>query len=287
MAEVDTTGQVVVITGGTSGIGQAAATALARTGATVAIAGRDADRGEAALAEVRGASGSDDVHLLLADLSVQRGVRQLADEVGRRFDRLDVLVNDAGVDVGRRETTADGYELTFAVNYLAPFLLTSLLLPQLTGSAPSRVLNVVSSAHHGGKIDFEDLQSERHFSQKTYNNSKLALVVHTYELARRLQGTGVTANCVDPGFVKGTRIGRTLSLPYQAVGVLMTPFMASPAKGAETLVWAATAPELEQVSGAYLKKRKQSSSSTGSRDPELATRLWDVTERLVAAAPPG
>jgi NAD(P)-dependent dehydrogenase (short-subunit alcohol dehydrogenase family) len=256
-------------------------------GATVAIAGRDADRGEAALREVRDASGSRDVHLLLADLSVQQGVRQLADEVGRRFDRLDVLVNDAGVDVGRRQTTADGLELTFAVNYLAPFLLTSLLLGQLTRSAPSRVLNVVSSAHHGGEIDFDDLQSERHFSQKTYNSSKLALVVHTYELARRLQGTGVTANCVDPGFVKGTGIGRTLPALYQVMGVLMTPFMASPTKGAETLVWAATAPELQQVSGAYLKKRKQASSSKRSRDPELATRLWDVTERLVGAAPPG
>jgi NAD(P)-dependent dehydrogenase (short-subunit alcohol dehydrogenase family) len=280
------TGKVVVVTGGTSGIGEAAATALARMGATVAIVGRDPIRGEAALREVIDASGRADVHLLLADLSVQGGVRQVAEEVDRRFDRLDVLVNDAGVDVGRRETTADGFELTFAVNYLAPFLLTSLLLRKLTQSAPSRVLNVVSSAHHGGEIDFDDLQSERHFSQKTYDTSKLALVVHTYELARRLRATGVTANCVDPGFVKGTNIGRTLPARYQAVGMVMTPFMASPTKGADTLVWAATASDLQQVSGAYLKKRKQASSSKRSHDPELATRLWDVTERLLDAAPP-
>ena len=283
MPEVDMSGKVVLVTGGTSGIGQAAAAALARMGATVAIAGRDAARGEAAHQEVMDASGSDEVHLLLADLSVQHGVRELARDVGRRFDRLDVLVNDAGVDVGHRETTGDGLELTFAINYLAPFLLTSLLLDQLAKSAPARILNVVSSAHHGGEIDFDDLQSERHFSQKTYNTSKLELVLHTYELARRLRGTGVTANCVDPGFVRGTRIGRTLPFGYQLMGVLMTPFMASPAKGADTLVWAATAPELDQVSGAYLKRRKQATSSKRSQDHDLAARLWEVTEHLVGS----
>src|SRR5205807_9928997 len=141
--------------------------------------------------------------------------------------------NNAGVDVGKRLTTGDGFELTFAVNYLAPFLLTTALLDLLRSSAPSRVLSMVSSAHKGGQIEFDDLQHEKKFSgQRAYNDSKLALVLFTYELARRLQGSGVTANCVDPGFVRGTNIGQTLPASYKAVGTLLMPFMITPSKAA-------------------------------------------------------
>jgi NAD(P)-dependent dehydrogenase (short-subunit alcohol dehydrogenase family) len=203
-----------------------------------------------------------------------------------RFDRLDVLVNNAGIDVGTRSTTPEGLELTLAVNYLAPFLLTTLLLDVLKASAPSRVVNVASAAHRAGRIDFDDLQSERRFGQRAYNNSKLALVVFTYELARRLQGTGVTANCVDPGFVR-TSLGSTMPLGYRMVGTLMWPFMARPEKGARTSVWAASGPDLAEVTGAYFKAERPVETAPRTHDRETAERLWQVSEALVAgtAAP--
>jgi NAD(P)-dependent dehydrogenase (short-subunit alcohol dehydrogenase family) len=230
-------------------------------------------------------SGSS-VELVVGDLSSIEAVRAVAAEIQRRFDRLDLLINNAGVDVGQRTTTEDGFELTFAVNYLAPFLLTTSLLDLLRASAPSRVLTMVSSGHKGGHIEFDDLQHERKFSgQRAYNDSKLALVLFTYELARRLQGSGVTANCVDPGFVRGTNIGQTLPGGYKAVGTLLMPFMITPSKAAASVAWAASAPELEDVTGAYLKRGKQVSSSKDSRDPALGRRLWETTEALLNGIP--
>lgn len=207
----------------------------------------------------------------------------MVDEIQARFHRLDVLVNNAGIDVGKRQLTVDGLELTFAVNYMAPFLLTTRLLGMLKASTPARVLNVVSSGYKGGKLDFGDLQSEGRFSgQRAYNNSKLALVVFTYELARRLADSGVTANAVDPGFVRGTGIGRTLPLGYQVISILTWPLMANVQKGADTTIWAATDPSLDGTTGRYFKRRKELTTGSPTHDQNLAARLWETSEALVA-----
>lgn len=271
------------VTGATSGIGRETARQLAAMGATVVIGARSAEAGERAREEIT--AGSDGaVELIVGDLSSMEVVRRVAANLRGRFDRLDVLINNAGVDVGQRQTTVDGYELTFAINYLAPFVLTNSLLDPLRAGAPARVLNMVSSGHRGGRLDFDDLQHERRFGgQGAYNDSKLALVLFTYELARRLDGSGVTANCVDPGFVRGTDIGRTLPFAYKAIGAILTPFMTTPQKAAAGVAWTATAPELAEVSGAYLKRGKRVASSKESRDPLLARRLWEATEALLQA----
>jgi NAD(P)-dependent dehydrogenase (short-subunit alcohol dehydrogenase family) len=274
-------GRVVFVTGATSGIGQETARQLAAMGATVVVGARDSETGERARAQIA-STGNEPVEVIAGDLSVRDDVRRVATEFRHRFDRLDVLINNAGVDVGNRVTTDDGFELTFAVNYLAPFLLTTSLLDTLRASAPARVLSMVSSGHRGGHLEFDDLQHERTFSgQRAYNDSKLALVLFTYELARRLDGSAVTANCVDPGFVRGTSIGQTLPLAYKAAGVLLMPFMIAPAKAAAGVAWAASAPDLAGVNGVYLKRGKQATSSKDSRDPDLARRLWVATEALV------
>lgn len=280
-------GTVMVITGSTSGIGRATAEALAAKGATVVVHGRDATEGERVRAEIAAGAPRADVRLETADLSTQAGVRALASALNR-LDRLDVLINNAGLDVGQRHVTADGVELTFAVNVLAPFLLTAQVRDLLHASAPARILNVASSGYHGGTIDLDDLQGaeQQHFSgQKTYDNAKLALVLLTGELARRLGGTGVTANCVDPGFVKGTELGSTLPLPLKVLGSLMSPFMASPAKGARTAVWAASAPELATVTGQYFKGCTPVTTEPKARDEAVAARLWDAVDALVAPHP--
>ncbi|MBV9093501.1 MAG: SDR family oxidoreductase [Streptosporangiaceae bacterium] len=278
----DLTGKVALVTGATSGIGKDTARQLVARGAEVILSGRDQTRAAAVRDEIGGRS-ADRIHLLIADLSSMARVSRMAQEAAGRFGRLDVLVNNAGIDTGQQRTTADGFEMTFAVNYLAPFLLTTLLLDLLRRSAPSRVLTIASGGHRGGTIDFDDLQSQRHFGgQRAYNTSKLALVLFTYELARRLRDEHVSANCVDPGFVRGTNIGQDIAAGYRLVGALMWPFMTSPSKAAEDVVWAATDPALTDVSGVYLKRRKHIQSSADSRDPQLAARLWDATEQLLA-----
>jgi NAD(P)-dependent dehydrogenase (short-subunit alcohol dehydrogenase family) len=280
----DMRNRVVFVTGATSGIGKETARQLAAMGARVVIGAKDRESGERARVDLTSA-GSAPIEVVAGDLSVNAGVRRVAAEFQERVDRLDVLIHNAGVDVGQRATTADGFEVTFAVNYLAPFLLTGSLLALLKASVPARVLTMVSSGHRGGHIDFGDLQHERRFSgQRAYNDSKLALVLFTYELAHRLEGSGVTANCVDPGFVRGTNIGRTLPFAYRAIGAILLPFMTTPTKAAAGVSWAATAPELADVTGAYLKRGERASSSKDSRDRDLARRLWDVTEQLVKQA---
>ncbi len=273
----------MLVTGATSGLGLATAEALAAMGAQVVIGARSRDRGEQAVARVREATGNRDTDLIVSDLSSAAGANQMVDEMGERFDRLDGLINNAGVDVGQRQITADGLELTFAVNYVAPFLITNGLLGLLEASAPARVLNVASTGYKGGKLDFDDLQSERRFSgQRAYNSSKLALILFTYELARRLTQSGVTVNAVDPGFVRGTGIGATLPLGYKLIGTLMWPFMASVQSGSDTIAWAASDPSLERVSGRYFKRRKEISTDAPTHDEALAQRLWEVTEELTA-----
>ena len=273
-------GRTCLVTGATSGIGRATAIALGAMGATVLVHGRSADRAEEVRSRILAGGGNAEV--LLADLASQREVRQVARDVEERWGQLHVLVNNAGVDLGNeRQVTEDGLERTLAVNYLAPFLLTNLLLPLLQRKAPARILTLGSGGQYMGRIDFDDLQGERRFSgQRAYDQSKLAVVVFTYALARRIAGTGVTANCVDPGLVKDTALGEEGSFGVRLAARVLGPFMSTPERGAETVVWAASAPELAETNGEYLKRRKTAHSAARAKDPELGQRLWHVSSKL-------
>jgi NAD(P)-dependent dehydrogenase (short-subunit alcohol dehydrogenase family) len=273
-------GRTVLVTGGTGGIGGATATGLAALGARVGVVGRDRGRAEAAAGRIRAAGGRADA--FAADLSAQREVRRLADEVLAAYPRLDVLVNNVGGYWAHRHTTEDGLERTFAVNHLAPFLLTNLLLDRLRGSAPARVVTVSSGAQAMGRIDFDDLQGERGYrGQRAYNQSKLANVMFTYELARRLEGTGVTATVLHPGVVR-TAFGREDSGRWMGLMLpVVRPFMKSPEEGARTSVHLASSPAVEGVSGQYFVNERPARSSRASYDETAAARLWDVSARLV------
>jgi len=269
-----------LITGATSGIGKATAMGLANMGASVVMVGRDRGRGEAAMAEIKEKSGNASVDLMLADLSSQGQIRRLANEFKEAYPRLDVLINNAGIFLSKRVVTADGIEMTFAVNHLAYFLLTNLLLDVLERSAPSRVVNVSSGAQSNGTIDFDGLQGEKGYKgTKAYSQSKLANVLFTYELARRLEGTGVTANCVHPGAVR-TNFGSGSSGLFGFMVRASRPLMISPEKGAETSIYLASSPEVEGVSGKYFIKKAEARSSDESYDETVARRLWEVSAEL-------
>jgi retinol dehydrogenase 14 len=274
-------GKSVLITGGTRGIGKATALGLAALGARVGITGRDRARTEAAAADIRAAPGSPAVDAFAADMSVQAGVRRLAAQVLDTHPRLDVLVNNAGGFWAHRHVTADGLERTFALNHLAPFLLTSLLLGRLTASAPARIVTVSSGAHAQGRLDFDDLQGERAYSgQRAYSQSKLANVMFTHELARRLDGTGVTATAAHPG-VAATSFGA--EDPAAHLGIMIRvarPFMKTPAQGALTPIYLASSPEVEGVTGQYFANRRPKTSSKASHDTAAAARLWQVSAGL-------
>jgi retinol dehydrogenase 14 len=274
-------GRTVLVTGGTSGIGRATAVGLAAMGAHVAITGRDRGRSEGAAREIRAAGGGQ-VDLFVADLSSQSEVRRLAAEVLRSISGIDVLVNNVGGYWNPRHVTADGLEQTFALNHLAPFLLTNLLLDRLKESAPARVVTVSSHAQASGRIDFDDLQGERAYSgSRAYNQSKLANVLFTYELARRLRGTSVTANALHPGVVN-TSFGAEDPASVQRLFVpFMRPFMKTPAKGAATSIHVAAAPDLEHVTGHYFANSKPTRSSKSSYDEAAAALLWQVSADLV------
>jgi NAD(P)-dependent dehydrogenase (short-subunit alcohol dehydrogenase family) len=273
-------GKTVLITGGTSGIGKAAAVALAAMGAYVVVVGRNPERGEAALEEIKARSHSESVELMLADLSVQAEVGRLAGEFQERHDRLDVLANNAGLVQSRRTETAEGIETTLATNHLAPFLLTNLLIARLKESAPSRVITVSSEAQRWGKMDFEDVQSTRKYRGfPVYGMTKLANIMFTYELAERLKGTGVTANCLHPGPV-GTNFGKNNAGPMALFFRLGKPFMRSPEQGADTLVWLAVSPEVEGVSGKYFSDRKEIEAKEVAHDPAARRTLWTISEDL-------
>ena len=275
-------GKTVVITGGTGGIGRATAIGLATLGARVAITGRHLERAEAAAAEIRDAPGNPHVDAFGADLSSQAEVRRLAAELLEAYPRLDVLVNNVGGFWATRHVTADGLEHTFAVNHLAAFLLTNLLLDRLKASAPARIVTVSSNAHAMGTIDFPDLQGEHKYSaQKAYNQSKLANVMFTYELARCMAGTGVTANALHPGVVS-TGFGAEDPSPiYRFLVPLMRPFMKSPRQGAETSIYLASSAAVEGVTGKFFAKGKPLASNKASYDDSAATRLWRVSAELV------
>jgi NAD(P)-dependent dehydrogenase (short-subunit alcohol dehydrogenase family) len=273
--------RVVVVTGASSGIGAAAAVELARRGATVVPVGRDRRR-LAQVAERIGAAGAGRrAKGLTADFSSLAQVRRLADELLERHPRIDVLVNNAGLVASRRSLTEDGYETTFAVNHLAPFLLTNLLLERLRDSAPARVITTSSDAHQGGRIDLDDLQGERRWSTwSAYSRSKLANVLFTRALARRLEGTEVTANCLHPGVVR-TRLGRGTFPPIRVAWRVAGLFFKSPKSGASTIVHLATAPEGGELSGLYFVNSRKAAPSPRALDDALGERLWKASEELV------
>ena len=274
------TGRTVLVTGGSGGIGRATALGLAAMGAHLAITGRDRGRTEDAAREIR-AAGSGQVDVFVADLSSQSQVRRLADEVLQSLSRIDVLVNNAGGYWNTRHVTADGLERTFALNHLAPFLLTNLLLDRLKDSAPARVVTVSSNVQAIGRIDFEDLQGERSYSgARAYNQSKLANVLFTYELARNLQATLVTANALHPGVVRTSFGAEDPGGVQRLFTPFMRPFMKAPGQGAATSIHLASAPDLEQVTGRYFASSKPRRSARRSYDQAAATRLWQVSAAL-------
>jgi NAD(P)-dependent dehydrogenase (short-subunit alcohol dehydrogenase family) len=276
-------GKACMITGASSGIGKATALGLAKMGATVVMVCRNRGRGEAAMAEIRAESGNQAVDLMLADLSSQASIRQLEDDFKDRYQQLQVLVNNAGVFLSQRSLTADGIEAHFAVNYLAPYLLTNLLLDMLKAGAPSRIVNVSGTYHRKATMDFDDLMCEKDYSASRANNqAKLALILFTYELARRLEGTGVTANCLHPGVVATSLVEKDPDYsPFSRfIYKLFKPFLASPKKGAETSIYLASSPEVEGVTGEYFVKKAAVESSPESYDMAIARRLWEVSAEL-------
>lgn len=275
-------GKRVVITGATGGIGLAAARRLAALGAQLTIVARDPRRAARAVAQINAAA----VEVLQADLASQADVRHLADAILQRHPRVDVLINNAGAMYTRRQLSGDGVELTWAVNYLAPFLLTTLLLERLKASAPARVITTASAAHYAARIPFDDLQAERAYPSMgyaRYAETKLADVLFTAELARRLEGTRVTANCFHPGFV-GSGFNHNNGLPWRLAMLVSRLFARSTERGAETLVWLADAPEVSELSGGYFVDKRLRRPSAVAQDVETARRLWRVSEQQIQQA---
>jgi NAD(P)-dependent dehydrogenase (short-subunit alcohol dehydrogenase family) len=274
-------GRTVLVTGGTGGIGRATAMGLATMGAHLGITGRDRERTEGTAREIRAAGGGQ-VDVFVADLSYQEEVRRLAGEVLATYPRIDVLVNNVGGYWNTRHVTPDGLEHTFALNHLAPFLLTSLLLERLKRSAPARVVTVSSNAHTTGEIDFDDLQGEQTYSgSRAYSQSKLANVLFTYELARRLQPSAVTANALHPGVVNTSFGAEDPGSLQRLIIPLARPFMKAPERGAATSIHLASSPDLEQVTGRYFANSKPRRSSRRSYDEATSARLWELSTDLV------
>ena len=274
-------GKVCMVTGATSGIGQVTAAALAMQGAHVIVVGRNRAKAQQVVGEIRRQTGNDAVWYLLADFSDLQQVRELAAAFSAQYSQLDVLVNNAGTYFNTRHPAPGGVEMTFHVNHLAHFLLTNLLLNTLTASAPARIVNVTSRAHEYDNMDFDDLGFERsYFGMKAYARSKLANLLFTYELARRLAGSGVTVNAVHPGGV-ATDIWRT-NFPVlgPAIKWVMSLFALTPEEGADTLIYLASSPDVEGVTGKYFVEREVIASSPLSYDEQVAARLWEVSEQL-------
>jgi len=273
-----------MVTGATLGLGRVTAEALAAQGATVIAVARNPAKGEATIHEIKAATGNPAVTLMLCDLSSQASIRQLAKDFRGKYKQLHVLVNNAGAMNMRRTVTVDGYETTFAVNHLAYFLLTNLLLDAIKASAPSRIINVSSEAQGNGKINFEDLQGEKGYSgMGAYMQSKLANVMFTFALARRLQGTGVTVNAVHPGPV-ATGFARNNGPIISAIMRVVGLFMLSPEQGADTQIYLATSPDVANVSGKYFEKKKPIKPNRAAEDDAIVERLWKVSEQLTGLA---
>ena len=272
--------KVCLITGATSGIGKATAFELARAGAHLVLVARNPAKGDATRTAIIAQTGNTRVDVLLCDLAEQAQVRRLASEVIRAYPRLHVLINDAGVTLTKRSLTPDAIEQVLAVNHLAPFLLTHLLLDLLKASAPARVVVVGSEAQAAGHIHLDDLSLERHYKEMVaYNQSKLANLLFTYELARRLDGSSVTVNCVHPGAVR-TNFGHDSGGAMGLIVRVARPFELSPERGAETVVYLAASPDVEGQSGLYWAHKQPKRSSAESYDADVRLRLWDESARL-------
>ena len=287
----DMQGKTVVVTGGNSGIGLETGAALAAMGARVLLTARNADKGRAGVADIaQRCGGQAQVQLVVFDLADLSSVRRGAAEILEEAARIDVLVNNAGLVLTERRETVDGYEATFAINHLGPFLLTNLLLDRVRESAPARIVNVASTAHSAARkgIPFDDLQStHRYRGMRVYGESKLANILFTLELARRLSGYGVTANSLHPGTVRTGYGADGDATGFLAFGIkIASPFFLSPAKGARTSIYLASSPEVEGVSGEYFVKCKPKQPRRPARDPEAARRLWEVSEELVGLTSP-
>lgn len=272
-------GKICMVTGANSGIGKATAIGLAKLGASLVLVCRDQTRAEKAIAEIKEKTGIESIDLILADLSSQKGIHDLVSEFKKRYDKLHVLINNAGVNLSKRILTEDGIENTFAVNYLAHFMLCNLLFDTLKNSAPARIINVTSSIQ-AKSIDFDDLNREEHYGQiKAYAQSKLAVILFTYEFARRTNGTGVSVNCLHPGYVKTNMIRNFrpfVKYFYHLIGL----FMRTPKRGAKTSVYLASTPDIDGATGKYFKKRKEAKSVKISYDETVAKQLWNVSVKL-------
>lgn len=274
-------GKICLITGASSGIGKVTALELARHGATVVMVCRNAAKGSAAQNEIQAASGNAAVDMLLADLSSMASVRELAETFQQQYPRLDVLINNAGIYRSRYTETSDGFEQTFAVNHLAPFLLTNLLRNLLIASAPARIITVSSEGHRWARIAFDDLHGKRGYNgMRAYTQSKLANILFTYELARQLAGTGVTANCLHPGGV-ATNFAKEDAGLFGIMFSMMRPFLRTPEQGAETSIYLATASEVADITGTYFRDKRPARSSPSSYDQATWQRLWRVSAELV------
>jgi retinol dehydrogenase-14 len=280
--------KVVLITGGNAGLGFETAMRIARMGATVVIVARDHARGQEALTTINARTGNSNVYLLVCDMSSMANVRTLAENFSSQHARLDVLVNNAGSVSGTHRITPEGFEWTFAANYLGHFLLTNLLLPLLRKSAPARIVNVSSVGHRQATVDFANLHFEKggYSIMNAYGRSKLAQILFTRELARRLEGSGVTVNALHPGAV-ATGIWRKATLPWYVrapIEVAKTLFMLTPAQGADRILYLATSPDIEGQTGGYYEKNRLVEPAPAARDSSLAARLWDESAKMVNLA---
>lgn len=276
-------GKICLVTGATNGIGKATAQALAQMGAAVVIVGRSPAKCAAVVDEIKQISGNDAVEALIADLSIMAEVRQVAEQFKAKYQKLHVLVNNAGGAFMKREVTSEGFERTFALNHLNYFLLTNLLLDTLKASAPARIVNVSSDAHKSAALDFDDLQSEKgNFGLKAYGRSKFANVVFSYELARRLSGSSVTVNALHPGLVRTGFASNMGALPSAIIDFFMRFVALTPEQGAQTSVYLATSPQLEKVTGKYWTKSKALPSGRATYDEATWARLWEVSDQMVS-----
>lgn len=284
----DMSRKTCIVTGASSGIGKATALELARRGATVILICRNRQKGEDVAREIQALAQSGAIDLLVADLSSQQQVRAVAAEFNRKYERLHVLVNNAGATFPKRAESVDGIEMTLAVNHLAPFLLTNLLLDKLKTTGGARIVNVNSDAHEQGKIDFSDIQMRRYYGcgvgMRAYSNAKLANLLTMYELARRIQGTRVTVNALHPGYVATNIVTlESATGPWQLLkpfwGIAMR-FILTPEKGATTSIYLACSPQVTSVSGRYFEKCVPVASSPTSWDRDMQMRMWDVSEQL-------
>ncbi len=271
-------GKICIITGANSGIGKATAIGLAKMNATIIMLCRNRARGEEAQRVIIDLTGNNNVDLLICDLSSQKEIRDFVSEFKSKYQNLHVLINNAGVMLSKKLLSEDGFEMNFAVNHLAPFLLTNLLLDILKKSAPSRIINVGSAAHRMGKIDFEDLEKKNKKGRffRLYGSSKLALTLVSYELSRKLEGSRVTVNVVHPGLIN-TKLGRERSSTRNGFA---NKFLKSPEIGAETSIFLASSPEVEGITGKYFAKKKEKPSSKESYNEEYAKRLWEISTEM-------